>query len=234
MSLLGERTRPDNPTKSTLAVASVLISPKATRATHLRAVASSSQCEHEGATCHLSPASPPGLFSYLEFDVVTDELVALHELLLVAPVLGDHWESVVDGGAQDADQGLDAGVWVDVGQVGLHDVTGSQSGEGGKPSSLTPEPRAPGTARDGLRGFPSLSGPSGCLSRTISSAPALPVPGTPSPALLNWGPRLILRFNMKSPPTTNPILLPRGLIGHPLPHGTFPVLPMNCYLHYWN
>lgn len=63
---------------------------------------------------------------YLEPNVVTDEDVALHELLLILPVLGHHWEGVVDRGPQDADQGLDASVWVHVGQVGLHDVTGRQ------------------------------------------------------------------------------------------------------------
>lgn len=78
---------------------------------------------------------PPFLscrFLYLELDIVADELVALHELLLVAAVLCDHREGVVDCGAQDAHQRLDAGVRVDVGQVGLHDVAGSQPGEGGQ------------------------------------------------------------------------------------------------------
>lgn len=32
----------------------------------------------------------------------------------------------MDGRAQDAHEGLDPGVWVHVGQVGFHDVTGSQ------------------------------------------------------------------------------------------------------------
>lgn len=62
---------------------------------------------------------------YLEFDVVTDELISLHELPLVAAVLGDHGEGVMDRGAQDAHQGLDPRVRVHVRQVGLHDVTGS-------------------------------------------------------------------------------------------------------------
>lgn len=66
--------------------------------------------------------------SYLEADVVADEDVALHELPFVVPVLGDHGEGMVDGGAQDAHQGLDARVGVHVRQVGLHDVTGRQSG----------------------------------------------------------------------------------------------------------
>lgn len=35
---------------------------------------------------------------------------------------------MMDSRAQNADQGLDAGVGVDVGQVWLHDVTGSQPG----------------------------------------------------------------------------------------------------------
>lgn len=61
-------------------------------------------------------------------DVVADQNVSLHKVLLVLPVLSDHREGVVDGGAQDADQGLDPGVRVDVGQVGLHDVTGRQPG----------------------------------------------------------------------------------------------------------
>jgi hypothetical protein len=33
---------------------------------------------------------------------------------------------MVDCSTQDADQRLDSGVWVDVSQIGLHDVTGSQ------------------------------------------------------------------------------------------------------------
>ena len=41
----------------------------------------------------------PFFFFYLELNVVADELIALHELLLVAPVLRDHWEGVVDSGA---------------------------------------------------------------------------------------------------------------------------------------
>ena len=58
-----------------------------------------------GSVCvsgnHLSMVHPilQDHFLYLEFDVVTDELVALHELPLVAPVLCDHREGVVDGGA---------------------------------------------------------------------------------------------------------------------------------------
>lgn len=82
----------------------------------------------DGPSSLVFPLGPFFFFSffYLELNVVADELVALHELLLVAPVLRDHWEGVVDGGAQDAHQRLDARVWVDVRQVGLHDVTGSQ------------------------------------------------------------------------------------------------------------
>ena len=89
-----------------------------------------------------------GHFLYLELDVVTDELVALHELPLVAPVLRDHREGVVDGGAEDADQGLDAGVRVDVGQVGLHDVTGSKSGGGREVLQPHDGTRGTGSSRD--------------------------------------------------------------------------------------
>lgn len=64
--------------------------------------------------------------TYLEADVVADQDVPLHEVPLVLPVLSDHGEGVVDGGAQDADQRLDPGVGVHIGEVGLHDVTGSQ------------------------------------------------------------------------------------------------------------
>lgn len=66
--------------------------------------------------------------SYLEADVVADQDVSLHELPLIVAVLGYHGEGMVDGGAQDADQRLDTGMGVHVGQVGLHDITGCQSG----------------------------------------------------------------------------------------------------------
>lgn len=62
----------------------------------------------------------------LEADVVADQDVALHEVPLILSVLSDHGEGIVDGGAQDADQGLDPGVGVHIGQVWLHDVTGCQ------------------------------------------------------------------------------------------------------------
>lgn len=92
-----------------------------------------------------SLASPLGHFLYLELDVVAYELVALHELLLVAPVLRDHWEGMVDRSAQDAHQRLDASVRVDVRQVGLHDVTGSQPAEGeAVTASKTPLPLGTG------------------------------------------------------------------------------------------
>jgi len=66
---------------------------------------------------------------YLEFDVVTYQLISLHELPLVAPVLSHYREGVMDSCAQDANKGLDPGVRVDIGQVGFHDVAGSQSEE---------------------------------------------------------------------------------------------------------
>ena len=71
-------------------------------------------------------ARRPG--AYLAAQVVADVDVALHELVLVVPVHGNRGESVVDGGAQDAHQGLDARVGVHVRRVGFHDVTGCQSG----------------------------------------------------------------------------------------------------------
>ncbi len=61
---------------------------------------------------------------YLKFDIVAYEDIALHKLLLIISVLGDHGESVIDCGPQDADQRLDTGVRIHVCQVGLHDVTG--------------------------------------------------------------------------------------------------------------
>lgn len=64
--------------------------------------------------------------TYLEADVVADEDVPLHEVPLVLTVFSDHREGVVHGGAQDADERLDSGVRIHVGQVGFHDVTGSQ------------------------------------------------------------------------------------------------------------
>lgn len=67
-----------------------------------------------------------GEAAHLEANVVADQDVALHEVLLVLPVFCDHGEGVVDGGPQDADQRLDPGVGVNEGQVGLHDVAGRQ------------------------------------------------------------------------------------------------------------
>jgi len=63
--------------------------------------------------------------SYLEFDVVADQLISLHELPLVAPVLSHNREGMMNSCAQDANEGLDPGVGVDIGQVGFHDVAGS-------------------------------------------------------------------------------------------------------------
>lgn len=62
---------------------------------------------------------------YLEVDVIADQDVSLHEFPFILPVFSDHREGVVNGGAQYADKRLDSGVWVDVGQVRLHDITGS-------------------------------------------------------------------------------------------------------------
>lgn len=62
---------------------------------------------------------------FLEFDVVADQLISLHELPLVAPVLSHNREGMMNSCAQDANEGLDPGVGVDIGQVGFHDVAGS-------------------------------------------------------------------------------------------------------------
>lgn len=62
----------------------------------------------------------------LEPDVVADQDVSLHEVPLVLTVFSDHGEGVIDGGPQDADQRLDSGVRVHVGEVGLHDIAGGQ------------------------------------------------------------------------------------------------------------
>lgn len=97
----------------------------------------------EGPACLSS--LPLGHFLYLELDVVAYELVALHELLLVAPVLCDHGEGMVDRSAQDAHQRLDTRVRVHIRQVGLHDVAGSQPAEGeAGTASKTPQPLGTG------------------------------------------------------------------------------------------
>lgn len=66
--------------------------------------------------------------TYLIVDVIANQNVSLHEVSFVLPVFSDHGEGVVDGGAQDADKRLNPSVGIDVGQVGLHDVTGCQPG----------------------------------------------------------------------------------------------------------
>lgn len=63
---------------------------------------------------------------YLEVDVVTDEDVAFHEVLLVRAIFRDHREGMINGGAQDADKRLDPGMGIHVSEVGLHYVTSSQ------------------------------------------------------------------------------------------------------------
>lgn len=81
----------------------------------------------------LLPAQPSSLSfhltekstSYLEFDVVTYQLISLHELPLIAPVLSHDREGMMNRCAQDANKGLNTGVGVDISQVGFHDVTGS-------------------------------------------------------------------------------------------------------------
>ena len=80
------------------------------------------------------------LLQYLEADVVADQDIALHEVLLVEPVLGDHGKGVVDGGPQDAHQRLHPRVGVHVGQVGLHDVTGRQPGTGRESDTAQKKP----------------------------------------------------------------------------------------------
>lgn len=63
---------------------------------------------------------------YLEADIVADQDVSLHEVPFVLPVFSDHREGVINSSSQDADQRLDPGVGVHIGQVWLHDVTGCQ------------------------------------------------------------------------------------------------------------
>lgn len=62
-------------------------------------------------------------------DVVADQDVSLHEVTFILSVFSDHREGVEHCGAQDADQRLDPGVGVHIGQVRFHDVTGCQSGQ---------------------------------------------------------------------------------------------------------
>lgn len=59
-------------------------------------------------------------------DVVADQDVSFHEVPFILPVFSDHRKGMIHSGSQNANKRLDTGVGVDIGQVGLHNITGRQ------------------------------------------------------------------------------------------------------------